>query len=136
MQARAVACKIRERLFAHNSEVREQLRKTFINSEDYKKQRKEVYEGVMAIYQAGLKVNLKFGVSVTGSYSTHHIEGLEGVDKVTDSLCEKLISRYLQEADKTKSVPSEDTLVTDLIFESLTSEGIEELMDKFIELYV
>ena len=47
-----------------------------------------------------------------------------------------IINKYVQDNDTTKCIPSEESLVTDLIFESLTSDGVEELMNKFIERYL
>ena len=35
-QAKAVASKIREKILLHNSEVRKQMKDSYINSDDYK----------------------------------------------------------------------------------------------------
>ena len=47
-----------------------------------------------------------------------------------------LIADYIKEQDKTKTPPSEEQLVTDLIFQSLTSDKLEDLMNTFIEPYL
>ena len=49
---------------------------------------------------------------------------------------DKIENDYVSNMYTTPTLPSEETLTQDLIFESLMSEGIEELMDKFIESYL
>ena len=133
-QARAVACKIRERLIEHNNQVRDALRKEYKESDDYKNKRREIHELVVTAWQTHLKTGLDYSVGVT-RYGNQWLYAEKDVENAEEHLSEELVNRYVNEKDTTKSVPHEDTLVTDLIFESLTSEGIEELMNKFIELY-
>ena len=133
-QARAVASKIRERLREHNNQVRDALRKEFKESDDYKNKRREIHELVVTIWQTHLKTGLDYRIGAT-QYSSQWLRTEKDVENTEEYLSEELITRYVNEKDTTKSVPSEDTLVTDLIFESLTSEGIEELMNIFIEKY-
>ena len=133
-QARAVASKIRERLREHNNQVRDALRKEFKESDDYKNKRREIHELVVTIWQTHLKTELDYRIGAT-QYSSQWLRTEEDVKNAEEYLSEELVTRYVNEKDTTKSVPSEDTLVTDLIFESLTSEGIEELMNIFIEKY-
>ena len=133
-QARAVASKIRERLREHNNQVRDALRKEFKESHDYKNKRREIHELVVTIWQTHLKTGLDYRIGAT-QYSSQWLRTEKDVENTEEYLSEELVTRYVNEKDTTKSVPSEDTLVTDLIFESLTSEGIEELMNIFIEKY-
>ena len=133
-QARAVASKIRERLREHNNQVRDALRKEFKESDDYKNKRREIHELVVTIWQTHLKTGLDYRIGAT-QYSSQWLRTEKDVENTEEYLSEELVTRYVNEKDTTKSVPSEDTLVTDLIFESLTSEGIEELMTIFIEKY-
>ena len=133
-QARAVASKIRERLREHNNQVRNALRKEFKESDDYKNKRREIHELVVTIWQTHLKTGLDYRIGAT-QYSSQWLRTEKDVENTEEYLSEELVTRYVNEKDTTKSVPSEDTLVTDLIFESLTSEGIEELMNIFIEKY-
>ena len=133
-QARAVASKIRERLREHNNQVRDALRKEFKESDDYKNKRREIHELVVTIWQTHFKTGLDYRIGAT-QYSSQWLRTEKDVENTEEYLSEELVTRYVNEKDTTKSVPSEDTLVTDLIFESLTSEGIEELMNIFIEKY-
>ena len=133
-QARAVASKIRERLREHNNQVRDALRKEFKESDDYKNKCREIHELVVTIWQTHLKTGLDYRIGAT-QYSSQWLRTEKDVENTEEYLSEELVTRYVNEKDTTKSVPSEDTLVTDLIFESLTSEGIEELMNIFIEKY-
>lgn len=133
-QARAVASKIRERLREHNNQVRDALRKEFKESDDYKNKRREIHELVVTIWQTHLKTGLDYRIGAT-QYSSQWLRTEKDVENTEEYLSEELVTRYVNEKDTTKPVPSEDTLVTDLIFESLTSEGIEELMNIFIEKY-
>ena len=133
-QARAVASKIRERLREHNNQVRDALRKEFKESDDYKNKRREIHELVVTIWQTHLKTGLDYRIGAT-QYSSQWLRTEKDVENTEEYLSEELVTKYVNEKDTTKPVPSEDTLVTDLIFESLTSEGIEELMNIFIEKY-
>ena len=133
-QARAVASKIRERLREHNNQVRDALRKEFKESDDYKNKRREIHELVVTIWQTHLKTGLDYRIGAT-QYSSQWLRTEKDVENTEEYLSEELVTRYVNEKDTSKPVPSEDTLVTDLIFESLTSEGIEELMNIFIEKY-
>lgn len=133
-QAKAVASKIRERLIEHNEQVRNTLRKEYKESDDYKNKRREIHELVVTAWQTHLKTGLDYSISVT-RYGSQWLCNEKDVENVEEHLSEALVTKYVNEKDTTKSVPQEDTLVTDLIFESLTSEGIEDLMNIFIEKY-
>ena len=136
MQAKAVASKIRERLIEHNNQVRNALRKEYKESDDYKNKRKEIHELVVTTWQTHLKTGLDYSIGVSRYSSSKWLYAEEDIEKAEEYLSEALVSRYVNEKDTTKSIPHEDTLVTDLIFESLTSDGVEELMNKFIEQYL
>lgn len=133
-QARAVASKIRERLMEHNNQVRDALRKEYRESDDYKNKRREIHELVVIAWQTHLKTDLDFGINVS-RYNTQWLYTEKDIEDVEKHLSEELVAKYVREKDTTKPVPNEDALVTDLIFESLTSEGIEELMNIFIKKY-
>ena len=133
-QARAVASKIRERLREHNNQVRDALRKEFKESDDYKNKRREIHELVVTIWQTHLKTGLDYRIGAT-QYSSQWLRTEKDVENTEECLSDELVAKYIRENDTTKPVPNEDALVTDLIFESLTSEGIEELMNIFIEKY-
>lgn len=133
-QAKAVASKIRERLREHNNQVRDALRKEFKESDDYKNKLRDIHELLVTIWQTHLKTGLNYRIGAT-QYSSQWLYTEKDIENAEKYFSEELITKYVNEKDTTKSVPSEDTLVTDLIFESLTSEGIEELMNIFIEKY-
>lgn len=135
-QAKAVAAKIRERLFNHQEQVRKELREQFMNSDEYKNQLREAHEVAITIYQGSLKLGVTMGITITGRYSTHYLYKEEDVKEVENTIMRPIIDKYVEEHYEFKNIPYEDKLVTDLIFESLTSEGIEDLMDKFIEPYL
>lgn len=134
-QAKAVASKIRERLIEHNNQVRSALRKEYKESDDYKNKLKEIHELVVTAWQTHLKTGLDYSIGAS-RYSVQWLYNEKDIEKVEEYLSEALVTRYVNEKDTTKSIPHEDTLVTDLIFESLTSDGVEELMNKFIERYL
>ena len=133
-QAKAVACKIRERLMEHNNQVRDAIRKEYKNSDDYKNKRREIHELLVTIWQTHLKTGLDYSIGVC-RYNNRWMLTEKDMEDVEEYLSEELVTKYVKEKDTTKSVPNEDALVTDLIFESLTSEGIEELMNTFIKKY-
>lgn len=133
-QARAVACKIRERLQKNHENFRDQLEKNFKDSEEYKNKQREVHDFVVYAWQTRLKVGTMLKVS-TYYYGSSYLEKEEDVQSAEDCIMRSIVRDYLNKHDTSKCLPTEDKLVTDLIFESLTSEGIEELMNKFIELY-
>ena len=135
-QAKAVAAKIRERLYEHDAQVRKELREQFINSDEYKNQLREAHEVAVTIYQASLKLGITLGVRVASRYDTSYAYEEQDLKKIEDTIMAPIIDKYIEERRDYKGIPSEDKLVTDLIFESLTSEGIEELMNKFIEPYL
>ena len=134
IQARAVASKIRERLREHNEQVRDALRKEYKESDDYKNKRREIHELVVTIWQTHLKTGQDYRIGAT-AYNSQWLLTEKDVENAEEYLSEELVTRYVSKKDTTKPMPSEDKLVTDLIFESLTSEGIEELMNIFIEKY-
>lgn len=135
-QAKAVASKIRERIILHNADIRKKLRDSYIDSDDYKNKQREVHETLVTVYQTSLKVGLTLGVGVSGKYCSGYMYKLEDVKSVEKNIMDCIINKYIQDNDTTKCAPSEESLVTDLIFESLTSDGVEELMNKFIEQYL
>ena len=134
-QAKAVASKIREKILLHNSEVRKQMKDSYINSDDYKNKQREIYEMVMFVYQTQTKVGRKYGLACS-SYNYQWMYSEDDIEKVIERLCEDLVVDYIKEHDKTKNPPSEEQLVTDLIFQSLTSDKLEDLMNTFIEPYL
>jgi len=133
-QAKAVASKIRERLREHNNQVRSALRKEYKESDDYKNKRREIHELVVTAWQTHLKTGLDYSISIS-RYGNQWLYNEKDIEIAEENLSEGLVTKYVSEKDTTKPVPDEDTLVTDLIFESLTSEGIEDLMNIFIEKY-
>jgi hypothetical protein len=135
-QAKAVAAKIRERLFEHREQVRNSLREQFINSEDYKNKLREAHEVAVVVYQASLKIGTTLGLGVSGRYNVHYIYKEEDIKDIEEVIMDPIIDKYVSEHSDFKSIPSDDKLVTDLIFESLTSEGINDLMNNFIERYL
>ena len=111
------------------------MEEDYKNSDDYKNKRREIHEMVVTIWQVQLKVGMHYGIT-NRHYSSQHMYNEADIEKTEENLANDLIKQYVDDNDKTKYPPSEDNLVTDLIFESLTSEGIEELMNKFIEPYL
>ena len=118
----------------NNKKVRDDLRKEYRESDDYKNKRREIHELVVIAWQTHLKTDLDFGINVS-RYNTQWLYTEKDIEDVEKHLSEELVAKYVREKDTTKPVPNEDALVTDLIFESLTSEGIEELMNIFIKKY-
>ena len=134
-QAKAVASKIRERILQHNREVRKQMKDSYINSDDYKNKQREIHEMVIFVYQTQTKVGRKYGLACS-SYNYQWMYNEDDIEKVIKRLCEDLVEDYVKEHDQTKNPPSEENLVTDLIFQSLTSDKLEDLMNTFIEPYL
>ena len=134
-QAKAAARKIRERLIEHRTQVREALKEEYKNSDDYKNKRREIHELLVTVWQTHLKTGLDYSISAN-RYGNNILYTEKDIESIEENICEELVSRYVREKDTTKSIPYEDKLVADLIFESLTSEGIEELMNIFINKYV
>ena len=118
----------------HNDQVRNALRKEYKESDDYKNKRREIHELVVTAWQTHLKTGLDYSVGVTRRGNENIKE--EDVKEVEDTIMRPIVDKYVEEHSNLKSIPHEDKLVTDLIFESLTSEGIEDLMNKFIEPYL
>jgi hypothetical protein len=58
------------------------------------------------------------------------------VEDAEKHIMAKVEDEYVSKAYDFPSLPTEETLTQDLIFESLMSDGIEVLMDKFIEQYL
>lgn len=134
-QAKAVASKIRERILQHNREVRKQMKDSYMNSDDYKNKQREIHEMVIFVYQTQTKVGKKYGLACS-SYSYQWMYNEDDIERVIKRLCEDLVEDYIKEHDQTKNPPSEENLVTDLIFQSLTSDKLEDLMNTFIEPYL
>ena len=134
-QAKAVASKIRERILQHNREVRKQIKDAYVNSDDYKSKQREIREMVIVVYQTQTKVGRKYGLACS-SYNYQWMYNEDDIEKVIKRLCEDLVEDYVKEHDQTKNPPSEEQLVTDLIFQSLTSDKLEDLMNTFIEPYL
>lgn len=134
-QAKAVASKIREKILQHNREVRKQIKDAYVNSDDYKNKQREIREMVIFVYQTQTKVGRKYGLACS-SYNYQWIYNEDDIERVVKCLYEDLVEDYVKEHDKTKNPPSEDQLVTDLIFQSLTSDKLEDLMNTFIEPYL
>lgn len=120
----------------HNNQVRNALRKEYKESDDYKNKQREVHETLVTVYQTSLKVGITLGICVQGRYYSGYIYKPEDIKSVEENVMSSIVNKYVEDNNTTKSVPSEKSLVTDLIFESLTSDGIEELMDKFIKQYL
>ena len=133
-QAKAVARKIRERLIEHRTQVREALKEEYKNSDDYKNKLREIHELVVTVWQTHLKTGLDYSIG-TSRYNSQWLYTEKDIEEAEELLSKELINKYVSEKDTTKSLPCEDVLITDLIFESLTSEGIEDLMNTFIEKY-
>ncbi len=134
-QAKAVASKIRERLIEHSTQVRSALRKEYKESDDYKNKQREIREMVITVYQTQTKIGRKYGLACS-TYNYQWMYNEDDIEKVVERLCEDLVADYIKEHDKTKNLPSEEQLVTDLIFQSLTSDRLEDLMNTFIEPYL
>ena len=135
-QAKAVASKIREKILAHNEQVKKELVEKFINSDDYKNKQVEIHDTVVTVWQTSLKIGLKLGIGTSNHYSCCYMYKEEDIQNVENKMLRSLQEEYISANYTCKNPPSEDQLVTDLIFESLTSEGIEELMEKFINQYL
>ena len=134
-QAKAVASKIRERILLHNSEVRKQMKDFYINSDDYKNKQREIREMVITVYQTQTKIGRKYGLACS-TYNYQWLYSEDDIEKIVERLCEDIVTSYINEHDQTKNPPSEEQLVTDLIFQSLTSDKLEDLMNTFIEPYL
>ena len=134
-QAKAVASKIRERILQHNREVRKQMKDDYTNSDDYKNKQREIREMVIVVYQTQTKIGRKYGLACS-TYNYQWMYSEDDIEKVVERLCEDLVADYIKEHDKTNNPPSEEQLVTDLIFQSLTSDKLEDLMNTFIEPYL
>ena len=104
-QARAVASKIRERLFEHDAQVRKDLREQFINSDDYKNKLREAHDTAVTIYQTGLKLGITIGVGVSGRYSTTYMYKDEDIKEVENKLMSPIIDKYIEDNYDYKGIP-------------------------------
>ena len=111
------------------------MKDSYINSDDYKNKQREIHEMVMFVYQTQTKVGRKYGLACS-TYNYQWMYNEDDIKKVIERLCEDLVADYIKEHDQTKNPPSEENLVTDLIFQSLTSDKLEDLMNTFIEPYL
>jgi hypothetical protein len=134
-QAKAVACKIRERVQKLRNEKREQLRKEYRETDEYKVKQHEVHEACITVWQASLKLNLKLGIRIS-CYCGYDMYSEKDVEDAEKHIMAKVEDEYVSKVYDFPSLPTEETLTQDLIFESLMSDGIEVLMDKFIEQYL
>ena len=134
-QAKAVACKIRERVTNLRNEKREQLKQQYRSTDEYKAKQREVHEVCITIYQASLKLGLKLGVRIS-YYCNYEINNEKDVEYAEKHIMDRIEDDYVSNIYITPTLPSEDKLTQELIFESLMSEGIEELINKFIENYL
>ena len=134
-QAKAVACKIRERVTNLRNEKREQLKQQYRSADEYKAKQREVHEVCITIYQASLKLDLKLGVRIS-CYCNYEINNEKDVEYAEKHIMDRIEDDYVSNTYITPNLPSEDKLTQELIFESLMSEGIEELINKFIENYL
>ena len=89
----------------------------------------------MVVYQTQTKVGKKYGF-VCSNYNYQWLYSEDDIEKIIERLCEDIVTSYINEHDQTKNPPSEEKLVTDLIFQSLTSDKLEDLMNTFIEPYL
>ena len=90
---------------------------------------------VITVYQTQTKIGRKYGLACS-TYNYQWMYNEDDIEKVVERLCEDLVADYIKEHDNTKNPPSEEQLVTDLIFQSLTSDKLEDLMNTFIEPYL
>ena len=111
------------------------MKDSYMNSDYYKNKQREIYEMVMFVYQTQTKIGRKYGLACS-TYNYQWMYNEDDIKKVVERLCEDLVADYIKEHDETKSPPSEEQLVTDLIFQSLTSDKLEDLMNTFIEPYL
>ena len=134
-QAKAVATKIRQRIMNIQENKREKIKKEYVLTDEYKVKQNEVHEACITVAQTAIKLGTKMGISIS-YYCSYDLGNEKDVETAEKAIMSKILNDYVSEVYNAPNVPSEDELVTDLIFESLTSEGIEQLMDKFIEPYL
>jgi len=134
-QAKAVACKIRERVLDLRNEKREQLKQYYRSTDEYKAKQLEVHEACISVYQASLKLNLKLGIRIS-CYSGYDMYNDKDVERAEKAIMDRIEDDYVSENYITSILPSEETLTQDLIFESLINDEIEVLMNNFIEKYL
>lgn len=134
-QAKAVACKIRERVNNLKNEKRQQLKEEYRLTDEYKVKQNEIHEACITVYQAALKLDLKLGIRIS-CYCGYELCNEKDIEYAEKAIMGKVEDEYVSKVYTVPSLPSEEKLTQDLIFESLMSDGIEVLMDKFIEQYL
>ena len=131
IQARAVAEKIRQKIAVQNATNREAAKKEFKESKEYEAQRQVIYELLVHIHQASLKIGEVLGIRMPSCYSMDLYKE-EEISEYTNNIMERLANRYAEKNAEKIMCPSIDTIVTDLIFDSLLCEDLQSLMDNYI----
>ena len=134
-QAKAVACKIRERIINLQEAKKQKIKSDYVLTDECKAKQHEIHEACVTVYQTSLKVGIKMGMRVS-YYCTYDICDEKDIENAEKHFMDKVLEEYVNQVYPAPSIPREDDLVTDLIFESLMAEGIEDLMNKFIEPYL
>ena len=78
-QARAVACKIRERVINLRNEKREQLKQQYRSTDEYKAKQREIHEVCITVYQTSLKLDLKLGIRIS-CYCNYEMDSEKSVE--------------------------------------------------------
>ncbi len=117
------------------NEKEEQLKVKYRETDEYKIMQQEVHEACISVWQASLKLNLRLGIRIS-CYSGYDMYDEKDVENAEKGIMEKIERDYVAKTYCPVHLPSEETLTQDLIFESLMSDGIETLMNNFIEQYL
>ena len=117
------------------NEKREQLKAQYRSTDEYKVKQQEVHEACITVYQAELKLNINLSLRIS-CYCGYELHDEKDVEKAEKGIMAKVEEEYVSNTYITPALPSEEKLTQDLIFESLMSDGIETLMDTFIEKYL
>ena len=134
-QAKAVACKIRERIIDLQEKKKKEIRDNYVLTDEYKAKQQEIHEVCITIYQASLKLGMNMGVRIS-YYCSFELSKEEDIEKAEEHLMSKILEDHVNKVYPAPIIPREEDLVTNLIFESLMADGIEQLMNKFIEPYL
>ena len=117
------------------NEKEEQLKAQYRLTDEYKVKQREVHEACISVWQASIKLDLKLGIRIS-CYCGYDMYNEKDVENAEKNMMEKIEKDYVAKTYCPNHLPSEETLTQDLIFESLMSDGIEVLMNNFIEQYL
>lgn len=134
-QATAVAKKIKDRAYETRKQKVEECKKELINSKEYKQLESEiiafisVMETIFKYSPKNVEGYITFNAFGYTSYLYH-----KDINKWKDEILENWINSKVNNKYPYSSI-NENELISDIIFESIVSDDLNELIEKFANRY-